>query len=294
MSQKDSTPSVSNLVLERLKSLDDLPHFPDALAKLEKSLASGAMPDLNEITQMIIQDPRLTTGLIGVANTAKYSTGNKISDLAEAVSRIGVKDVRLMAHAINYKSSFKSKPPFSEKQFLKHALLCAFIAQDIAKSVHLNPGEAFLAGLMKDLGIYLLSIESRERYQKVIDLSLAEMDRIQSAEAEIFSTNHSVMSARLLKQWKFSNDIVMGVASHHAPEKSNPAFQAYAYLVFLAEYGALSSGVGNGVVSQVVAEIDDVGNERLFAALEYFGLAPSTYDDLVEEALITFEELSMV
>ena len=200
-----------------------------------------------------------------------------------------------MAHAINYKSAFKSKPPFSEKQFLKHSLLSAFIAQDLAKSVHLNPGEAFLGGLMKDLGVYLLAIESRERYQQVMEFCHAVMDRLPETESQIFSTTHPVVSARLLKHWKFSNDIVMGVASHHAPEKSKSEFQAFAYLIFLAEYAALHHGVGNGVVNNVVEDngFDGV-NERLHSALEYFGLAESSFDELTEQTLLEFEAMGLV
>ncbi len=284
-------PSVSNTVLERLKSLDDLPHFPNALAKLEKLLSQQDLPDIAEISQIIIQDPRLTAGLIGVANTAKYTNGSKVTDLSDAISRIGLKDIRTMAHAINYKSAFKTKPPFSEKQFLKHALLAAFVAQDLAKSVHLNPGEAFLAGLMKDIGIYLLAIESREKYQQVMELASGGVSALLPAESQLFSTTHPVLSARLLKQWKFSNDVVMGVAGHHAPEKAHEAFQAYAYLIFLSEYAALKLGVDNGVVS--LSEESDVPEEVLMA-LDYFGLAAEVFDDLIERTYMNFESTGMV
>ena len=155
-------PNVSKGIIDRLKALDDLPHFPDALVKLERAVSSDESLELQDIVQLIAQDPRLAAGLIGVVNTAKYTTGVPISDLSEAIVRVGINDVRVMAHAINYKSSFKSKPPFSEKHFMKHAMLSAFIAQALAKSLHVNKGEAFLCGLMRDIGVYLLAVEDRE------------------------------------------------------------------------------------------------------------------------------------
>jgi len=290
MTENKPKQAVSNVVLERLKSLDDLPHFPSALANLEKLLSQADIPDIDKVSQIIIQDPRLTAGLIGVANTAKYAAGNKVTELNDAISIIGLKDIRTMAHAINYKSAFKSKPPFSERQFLKHALLSAFIAQDLAKSVHINPGEAFLAGLMKDIGIYLLAIESRDKYQQVMDSTGGNYDRLIMAESSVFSTVHPVLSARLLKQWKFSNDVVMGVANHHSTEKSQTPFQAYAYLVFLSEYAAMKLGEGNGVAG--FAE-DHEDSEIFFQALEYFGLATEVFDDLIEHTHLAFEEMGI-
>lgn len=289
---KTSKPNVSKVILDRLQALDDLPHFPDALAKLERALAGEQLPDVDEVVQMVAQDPRLAAGLIGVVNTPKYSTGQKITELADAVNRIGIQDIRVMAHAINYKSAFKSKPPFSEKQFLKHSLLSAFIAQNVARSVHLNTGEAFLCGLMKDIGIYLLAVENREQYQNVIDMSLGDVEKLSPAEAKIYTTQHPIMSARLLQQWKFPKDIILGVANHHSPEKAQPQFQAYAYLTYLAEYGAYRLGVENGVVTAIEDE-NHQPSESLLSALEYFGLAIEVYDELLEQTSEEFAEMGM-
>jgi len=280
---EEAKPNVSKKILERLQALDDLPHFPDALVKLERSIAKDENVNVADIVQLIAQDPRLAAGLIGVVNTAKYSVGMPISDLSEAIVRIGMKDVRAMAHAINYKSSFKSKPPFSEKHFMKHAMLSAVVAQALAKAVHVNTGEAFLCGLMKDIGIYLLAIEDREKYLEVIKLTDYNIEKLPAAENKIFGTYHAVMSARLLQQWKFPKEIIMGVALHHTPEKAEPIYQAFAYLTFLAEQSVFRLGYDNGL-ADISDEEREEPSEKLLNALEYFGLALETYDELIAEA----------
>lgn len=284
--------NVSQSILDRLKTLDDLPHFPNALFKLERVLAAKDLPDLDEVVQMVAQDPRLTAGIIGIVNTAKYSSGQKTTDLAEAIMRIGIKDIRVMAHAINYQASFKTKPPFSEKLFLKHALLSAFIAQNLAKAVHLSTGEAFLCGLMRDIGIYLLAVEDRERYQQVITLSYGDNIRLPAAETQFYDTQHPIMSARLLQQWKFPHEVIMGVANHHTPEKSPEAFQAYAYLTYLSEYGGFKLGFENGIAG-LPAAYAEFPPERFISALEYFGLAEEVYDEILEQTLADFEDMGM-
>ncbi|MEA3404979.1 MAG: HDOD domain-containing protein [Pseudomonadota bacterium] len=293
MSEVAKKPNVSKVIVDRLKTLDDLPHFPEALMQLEKLLASEDDAHMNQIVPLIAKDPRLAAGLIGVVNTAKYSMGTKITDLTEALVRIGVQDVRLMAHAINYKSSFKSKPPFSEKHFLKHAMLSAFVAQALAKALHVNSGEAFLCGLMHDIGIYLLAVEDREKYLEVMRLTEYDIAKLPEAEAKVFGTNHAVMSARLLQQWKFPKEIIMGVVNHHTPEKADESTKSYAYLTFLAEQACFRLGIDNGV-ADLNEDDREAPCERMEGALEYFGLAYESYNEIIQEAFESAQSSGMV
>lgn len=285
--------NVSKVIIERLKALDDLPHFPEALIKLERMLASGAPVHLDEVVQLIAMDPRLAAGLIGVVNTAKYYMGHQVTDLDEAVVRIGTQDVRMMAHAINYKSTFKSKPPFSEQHFLKNSLLAAFVAQGLGKAVQVNPGEAFLSALMRDLGIYLLAVEDRDKYIEVMRQTDYNIALLPAAEMAVFGTNHAMMSARLLQQWQFPQHIIMGVAYHHTPDKADERFKAFAYLTYMAEYGAFHLGLDNGV-----ADLSETDREALpstlQSALTFFDLSPESFEEIVQQAYTTAEQTGML
>lgn len=289
-------PNVSKVILERLKALDDLPHFPNALMKLEQILAGNQDVHLEDVSSLVAQDPRLTAGVIGVVNSARYSPGFEITSIDEAVNRLGTKDVRMMAHAINYKSAIKTKPPFSEKEFMRHAMLAAFIAQSIAKSVHFDQGEAFLCGLMHDIGIYLLATEDRDKYKQVMNDVHGDIGQLILAEHRVFGTNHAVVGARLLQQWRFPKEIIMSVAGHHSPEKVDEAFQNYAYLTYLAEMGAHLGGHSNGVA----ALVDDVESyqehlpESMSMALDYFGLDYQHYHELVLDSVDAVEASGLI
>ncbi len=287
-------PNVSKVILERLQSLEDLPHFPDALIKLERLLSTDDSVNVNvdEVVQLIAQDSRLVAGLIGVVNTPKYTTGTKITDLNSAVIRVGLTDVRLMAHAINYKSSFKRKPPFSETRFVNHALLSAFIAQSLAKVLKLNSGDAFLCGLMRDIGIYLLAIEDREGYLKVIKLAEYDIAKLTRSEITIFGTQHAMMSARLLQQWGFPQEIILGIAHHHSPEKAAPQFQSYAYLTYLAEQAVFRLNIDNGI-ADLSTDDQETPSLALLGALNQVGLTLDVYDELIHKAYEAAEEVGL-
>lgn len=279
-----TAPNPSKEILERLKSLDALPHFPEALMKLEQAIASDNSVSVEEIVSLVAQDPRMVTRLIELANSARYSMGSKVTDLADAIVLLGYQEVRLMAHAINYQSTVKRKPPFSDKHFLKHSFLSGLVAQKLAKHLQLDSGEAFLASLMRDIGIYLLATEDRDKYLEVIKLIDYDISKLPMAENKVFQTYHPVMSARLLQQWDFPVDVVMGVAFHHNPQKAADAFKPFAHLTFLAEQGVFRLGFDNGI-----ADISDDEREEpsalLLKSLEYFSLPLAKYDELLQATL---------
>lgn len=292
MSQSSDSSHISKEILERLKELDMLPHFPAVLVRLERELATNSNVTIEEIVKLVAQDPSLTAGIISVVNSCKYSTGTVVSDIAEAIMRIGIKDVRALAHAINYKSSFHRKPPFSEAHFLKHGLVSAFIAQTLARHLKLNESEAFLAGLMHDMGAYLLAMENRDAYVAVIKHVDYDISKLIASEVQVFGTNHAIMGARLLQQWQFSQDIVMGVAFHHAPHKADDSIKPFAYLTALAEQGAFRLGIENGI-----ADLSDEHQERpssfLRNALDYFGISLPQYDAMINEGFELVSQLEM-
>ena len=222
--------------------------------------------------------------MIELSNSARYSMGAEVSDLSEAIMRIGLKDVRLMAHAINYQATFKRKPPFSDKHFLKHSLLSVVVAQNMARQLKMDLGEAFLASLMRDIGIYLLATENRDKYLEVIKLTGYHFSKLSLAENKMFGTYHALMSARLLQHWNFPKEVIMGVAFHQNPDKADDAYKAYAYLTYLAEQGVFRLGFDNGI-----ADISDGEREApsasLMKALAYFELSIESYDEILQKSL---------
>ena len=289
---EDVKPNISKEIMDRLKSLDELPHFPDALMRLEHALIKNENLPMREIVQLIAQDPRLVAGLIDMANSAKYMTGQEVNHLADAVTVIGLKEMRLMAHLIHYQTSFRRKPPFSDAFFLKHAFISAVMAQKMAEFLKLDSGEAFLAALMRDIGVYLLATEDREKYLKVIKLTNYDISKLPLAENKVFGTYHALMSARLLQQWNFSKETIIGVAFHHNPEKAETSCQPYAYLTFLAEQAVFRLGIDNGI-ADITDEERENPSEKLLNALDYLNLPIEKYDELSQLAKKDAEKMGM-
>ena len=287
-SEMASKSQVSKEIVERLAEIGDLPRMPQALMKLEKMLAAEEGYDVEEIVKAITLDARLTAGIIFMANTVKYSFGDEVTDLSEAVIRIGLDDIRLLAHTIAYKETFKRKPPFSVSLFMKHSVISAFLAQKLAAEFGLNSSSAFLCGLMRDLGVYLLATESREKYQQVLEKIDYDITVLPVFENKTYGTYHALMSARLLQLWKFPSEVVMGVAYHHIPDKVPSEFQPYANLTFLAEMGVFSLGIDNGI-GEVPESYWQNESSRFQQSLAFFKVSTERFAQIAQQAFEEYE-----
>lgn len=272
--------------------MDNLPHFPEALIKLERAIANDENLQIEDVAEFVAQDPRMVAGLIELANSARYSMGTQIHDLSEAIMRIGLRDVRNLAHAINFQTSFKRKPPFSDAHYLKHALLSALVAQELAQGLKLDPSLAFLCSLMRDIGIYLLAMDDRDKYLEVIKKTDYDISKLPLAENDVFGTYHPLMGARLLQQWNFPVEVIMGVAFHHNPEKVDKKYQPYAYLTYLAELGVFRLGFDNGV-ADITDDEREHPSESVMKALAYFELPLNQYDELSQKALLISDSMGV-
>jgi hypothetical protein len=86
------------------------------------------------------------------------------------------------------------------------------------------PGdEAFLAGLLQDLGVLLLLQELGRPYARLVEVSLARHLELAALETEAMGFSHMALSARLLGRWKLPEPLVEAVGQRWAPCQTMPA-----------------------------------------------------------------------
>jgi HD-like signal output (HDOD) protein len=80
--------------------------------------------------------------------------------------------------------------------------------------------EAFIAGLLHDLGKLMMCANMPEPYQQAQTLARERQIAIGDAEQEIFGATHADVGAYLLGLWGLPVPIVEAVALHHQPLKA--------------------------------------------------------------------------
>lgn len=269
-------------LIQHLSEIKRLPHLPEALLQLNRLLSSDQNPHVDQVSKIILQDPLLTSGLLKSVNSAKYHVGKPIETIAEAVTRMGVNDLRVIALALHYQQGFVSPPKtLNQQAFLDYSLLAAKIAAEVAGSIKgaVSVNEAFMLGLMHEIGVYLLLQCETLDYQRVVHLCEHRVSALVNSENQLLGFSHANLGARLVKEWGFPAQVVMGVLGHHAPHLIAVEFQQAASIGLLAESGALFLTGFNGLFEAEKSKLNSA-TRRVLARV---GLAEAVFIELVEK-----------
>ncbi|MFT3711180.1 MAG: HDOD domain-containing protein [Archangium sp.] len=147
----DVNSEVARLIQQKLV---ELPTYPGVALKLQK-LLSGGEYDFEALTKLVQADQALTVQVMRAANSAFYRATTPITTLTAAIGRIGAKELANIAIAGTLGLTANAAGPLASlrKDAWRLALTTGVIAQELAPSEQVNPGEAFLAGLLHDFGM---------------------------------------------------------------------------------------------------------------------------------------------
>ena len=199
------------------KYLKNLPVIPDIAAKILSIPEDAKNISFKELEELIKIDPGLTTKILKVANSALYARQREITTLQMAITLLGFKNIKSLVILTTASNAFagQSKTPFY-KDFWKHSVLTAFLAKEIARRdlKKLSPDEAFLAGLLHDIGQVAMFHVEPEEYQELLKAREQTGAQTKFLEQERFGTNHKQIGASVLAKWSFP-DIFVDTAKEH-------------------------------------------------------------------------------
>jgi putative nucleotidyltransferase with HDIG domain len=176
-------------------------------------------------------DPVLAGRLIQTANSAYYSPRLPIGTVFQAVSYIGTETARRVLLAAALRGNFSCQ---QAHLLWNHSLDVAQTAELIAMqaSSKIDPSQAFLAGLIHDIGrlaFAIMPIAFQERFQRLTDGGCPPVE----VEMCLSGRCHGEVGAETLSQWKFPEEIIEAVRWHHRPERSALPLSS---LLYLAEF----------------------------------------------------------
>ena len=190
----------------------ELPVLPEVAAQLLK-LTSDVDCGVAEIVALIKRDQSLTSHLLRIANSARYSTGVTVSSIQQAVVRLGLLCVREVVVLISCQCRIFDVPGFEDqvRMSFRRSLATAAFAQEIARIRRLNVEEAFLAGLLHDVGrpILFQALADRRRRFGLI-----------ASDVQVCNVSEKFripLAARLITSWNLSARVVEAVQYQERP-----------------------------------------------------------------------------
>jgi HD-like signal output (HDOD) protein/signal transduction histidine kinase len=210
---------VQQIPVEVLKSIESLQlqARPQILLQFLQ-LAEEDNTTMYELAALVGQDPALSARILTVANSPALYRGAPSKNLTQCLVNIGTRLVRTLASCLVVQSFFTpavNNRKYDLSGFWGHSLLVAEVARDVSSAVaYPDPEEAYLSGLLHDVGQLLFLGGMEESYSRVLESSSDEVDLLK-AEDLLLGTNHAAIGAWLTDKWKLSSFMADSILFHH-------------------------------------------------------------------------------
>lgn len=231
-----TSPAATKLaaILEAVESIRPLPaSVTRVLNALEEPSTTGIV-----LAEVIGHDAALAAQVLQLANSALLGYGPACSTLSEAVMRIGFERVRMLVMAAGASGALSRRLVgyrLGDDYLWRHSVAVARAAQLLARAVR-YPGheEAYVAGLLHDMGKLVLDQHMRADYQKVAELVLQGRGMPWQVEEFLFGACHGGVGGMMAERWHFPVTLTDAIRFHHAPSLARTR-QELAALVNLAD-----------------------------------------------------------
>jgi putative nucleotidyltransferase with HDIG domain len=206
-----------------------IPAFPQAAVKMLNMLQEPSA-SLRSVVKAAGSDPAAAGAIMQLANSALFGSRTPAATLGDAITRLGFSTAHRVLTAVAMRPVLHS--PRLE-QLWPHSLQVADLAEQVAaNSGVVDPGEAYLAGLLHDVGriaLLAISLYDAARLHGLKELSCPAV----YAESLLLRTDHSALGAEIGRIWRLPEATVEAICYHHAPEATR---NRMAHVLYIAEY----------------------------------------------------------
>lgn len=237
MGENNNTLEEARIFLNELSEKPPkVPYEPELIPTLFAATQDSSTASLDSIAKLIERSQNLATRVLTIANSAYYVLEFKVTSLARAIGVLGLREVRAMVLMVAMVSAIKGvklPPGFDAHALWQHNLQTATLAKALAQGIKgdaapkvlapentlaMEPDEAYVAGLLHDLGkIFLASIRP-EIWLAIEDLRKKENCGFAEAEIQYWGMDHGIIAARVLHTWKVPLLLTDAINWHHAPQ----------------------------------------------------------------------------
>jgi HD-like signal output (HDOD) protein len=227
-----------------LQSLDGLPTLPMVAVQLLQATTSRTSTTA-EIVRLIESDPALTARIMKLVHRADLGAGSAVNTVERAVIFLGLEAVRDAVLAVSVFEAFQSPQnaatSFNRNEFWKHCIAVACCSELLAasmvakggKGLQPDPSEAFICGLLHDMGKVALDAALPKSFARVVEAAELLRGNIADLERMVIGLDHMVVGKRLAERWELPASIRDCIWLHGQIPQALPTTVANARLVNL-------------------------------------------------------------
>lgn len=221
------------LVLRQIESLPTLPVIATKLLSLTTSDQSHA----REVVELVSADQALTARVLAMCRHADLGLRDDVMTIQRAVVLLGFNAIRNAVLSIKVFETFSNaKPskggeaspdgsPLDRAAFWRHSLCVGIVAENIARlsrRKELQPSEAFVCGLLHDMGKLALDHLLPKSFARVVELTDLNQGNIAELEKRIIGLDHHTAGKRLAEQWQLPHRLADCIWLHGSAWETLP------------------------------------------------------------------------
>lgn len=262
----------------------DLPSAPAIVALLTATMSREDVGS-REIARIVETDQGFTARTLKLVNSPFFGLARQITSVDEAIAMVGIRSLQQLLLGTSVITSLGTEgSSLSMDDFWMHSFSVGVIAKCLRPGEGTeNQQEAFMCGVLHDIGRLLFAKTSPERYERFCDdgQSVIDLDK----EAQWFGADHQRLGQALAQKWNFPAKFVNAIGFHHSPDDA-PDFSALLAAIHIADITCHGLNLGRSG-NQFVSSFSPASWEKL-------GLNEDKFENAVRKALREIEETESV
>ena len=202
------------ILTQRISKLPTLPHVANRIIELVGTKDAC----MDGLVETIEKDPAISAKVISFSNTAFFRVGGTITNIPDAVMKIGFDNVKGIALGISLLTVFRTDRSGCKaeyNQIFRHSLAVGVIANEIEGCLGFESREdVFTTGLLHDIGLLVMHSFFPEMSEGVSQM-VKKRKKYLEAEIEVCGFMHGDVGAWLADQWHLPDSITEAIYCHH-------------------------------------------------------------------------------
>ena len=222
-----------NALKDIILNAKDLPAMPHVASKVLE-LAGNPETTAAKLQKVIQDDQAMAARILKIANSALYGCSRKIKTLTEAIVMLGFNTIRSLVVTSAARNMYLKEGKtmgLKERLLWEHSIGCAIACRTLVNPKHpALAEEAFLAGLMHDIGKLVLNQYASDVFDQIVQEVYNEGRQFAEVEKELLGFDHTEVGAMLVTKWKLSPVMEEAIRFHHHVDEFNSERLILCYL----------------------------------------------------------------
>jgi HD-like signal output (HDOD) protein len=208
--------------LEEFKNIKNLPTIPKVVLEVNEMIRNHT-GHVGRLAEVVGKDQGLTTKILAVANSPMYGLPKKVASIEFAIMLLGMGEISNIVTALSLAQVVKGEDVenFNYLEFWKHSMLVGTASKDVAKRLGFAEfaGDAFVAGMLHDIGIQLTARYFPQQFQKIIEMTKENQVSYFQAEKAVLGVTHEDIGHFMVSKWNLPGNLAQVLGYHHNPSQ---------------------------------------------------------------------------